>query len=215
MRNQPMYDKSMITTPIIGSIIKMLIKRQYHKYLPDILEWINETTTYYKQNAFYTNELNISRLSDYYPQQLLQNTQVAIVKRCPIPPLAKLGIKSMSAYENWEPSGVQYKDMYFVRKDLKYWNVVHFHELVHTTQWQILKDNAYMNLYGTGIIEQGYRNSPLEEMAWRLQHSFESKSIPFDVNKIVRMELEPYLTQRSYQESQKNCPTQPYCQKDL
>jgi hypothetical protein len=188
-----MYYKPIITTPFISSIVKILVKRQCRKHLPAILEWINEITTYYKQNAPYTSELNISRLSDYYPQQLLQNTQVAIVKRCPLPPLAKFGIKGMSVYETWEPKGVQYKDMYFVRKDLKHWNVVHFHELVHTIQWQILKDKAYMDLYGTGIIEKGYRQSPLEEMAWRLQQSFEYNQTPFDVSNIVRMELEPHL----------------------
>jgi hypothetical protein len=188
-----MYYKSIVTTPIIGSMVKILLKRQYRQRLPAILEWVNEITTYYKQNAPYTSELNLSRLPDYYPQPLLQNTQVAIVKRCPIPPLAKLGIKSMSAYENWEPNGIQYKDMYFVRQDLKHWNVVHFHELVHTIQWQILKDKVYMDLYGTGLIEKGYRQSPLEEMAWRLQQSFEHKQIPFDVSNQVRIELEPYL----------------------
>ncbi len=188
-----MYYKSTVTTPIIGSIVKILAKRQYRKHLPDILEWINETIAYYKQNAPYTSELNISRLSDYYSQELLQKTQVAIVKRCPIPPLAKIGINSMSAYENWEPNGIQYKDMYFVRKDLKNWNVVHFYELVHIIQWQLLKDKAYMDLYGTGIIEKGYRQSPLEEMAWRLQQSFESKQKPFNVSHIVKTELEPYL----------------------
>jgi len=76
-----MYYKSIVTTPIIGSIVKILVKRQCRKRLPAILEWVNEITTYYKQNAPYTSELNISRLPDYYPQPLLQNTQVAIVKR--------------------------------------------------------------------------------------------------------------------------------------
>jgi hypothetical protein len=186
-----MYYKSIITTPVIGSIVKTLVKQQCYKCLPAILEWINEITTYYKQNAPYTSELNISRLSNYYSQQLLQNTQVAIVKRCPLPPLAKFGIKGMSVYETWEPKGVQYKD-------LKYWNVVHFHELVHAIQWQILQEKIYMNLYCTGIIEKGYRQSPLEEMAWRLQQSFEYNKISFDVSNIVRIELEPYLTQCRY-----------------
>ncbi len=90
IRKLIMYYKSIVTTPIIGSIVKILVKRQCRKRLPAILEWVNEITTYYKQNAPYTSELNISRLPDYYPQPLLQNTQVAIVKRCPIPPFAKL-----------------------------------------------------------------------------------------------------------------------------
>jgi hypothetical protein len=57
----------------------------------------------------------------------------------------------------------------------------------------VLKDKVYMDLYGTGIIEKGYRQSPLEEMAWHLQQSFEYKQTPFDVSNRVRIELEPYL----------------------
>jgi len=44
-----MYYKSIVTTPIIASIVKILVKRQCRKRLPAILEWVNEITTYYKE----------------------------------------------------------------------------------------------------------------------------------------------------------------------
>jgi hypothetical protein len=57
----------------------------------------------------------------------------------------------------------------------------HFHELIHILQWRILGPERFLWLYADGLERFGYRNSPLEIMAYELQERFDAERKPFDV----------------------------------
>jgi len=58
---------------------------------------------------------------------------------------------------------------------------LHFHELVHVIQWRLLGPEKFLALYADGLERFGYRKSPLERMAFRLQKRFEREAQPFNV----------------------------------
>jgi hypothetical protein len=54
---------------------------------------------------------------------------------------------------------------------------LHFHELVHVVQWNQLGVDNFLLAYGIGLLQFGYRESPLEQMAYSLQAQFDEGSL--------------------------------------
>ncbi len=46
---------------------------------------------------------------------------------------------------------------------------LHFHELIHVVQWQSLGPERFLKTYAEGLERFGYRNSPLEKMAYEVE----------------------------------------------
>jgi hypothetical protein len=78
-------------------------------------------------------------------------------------------------------AGITYLDTYFVRADHIHDESLHFHELVHVIQWRLLGPEEFLERYADGLERFGYRNSPLEVMAYDLQGRFERDQQPFSV----------------------------------
>ena len=98
-----------------------------------------------------------------------------------MPPLSTMGLSRFSDFERMDAGGITYLDTYFVRAERAHDESLHFHELVHVIQWRLLGPERFLRLYADGLERLGYRNSPLEEMAYSLQHKFEHEAQPFSV----------------------------------
>jgi len=66
---------------------------------------------------------------------------------------------------------------------------LHFHELVHVVQWRLLCAERFLALYADGLEKHGYRDSPLEVMAYDHEARFNSKESPYSVEAEVRQQL--------------------------
>jgi hypothetical protein len=121
-----------------------------------------------------------SRLPDYYDAQLLASTKAVVVERVPMPPLSAMGFDRFSDFERTDAGGMTYLDTYFLRADQIHDESLHFHELVHVVQWRLLGPEGFLALYADGLERFGYRNSPLEVMAYDFQDRFECETQPFD-----------------------------------
>ncbi len=64
-------------------------------------------------------------------------------------------------------------------------NRLHFHELVHIVQWRLLGLERFLAVYADGLERFGWRDSPLEEMAYRLDGLFQRGGAPFSVEQAV------------------------------
>jgi hypothetical protein len=87
-------------------------------------------------------------------------------------------------------SGITFKDTYFVRSDMIESESLHFHELVHVIQWDRLGVNNFLMAYGFGLYHCGYRNSPLEEIAYSLQRRFERNDLPGSLTDFIKNETD-------------------------
>ncbi|MGB8014923.1 MAG: hypothetical protein WCF80_03410 [Pseudolabrys sp.] len=67
---------------------------------------------------------------------------------------------------------------------------MHFHELVHVIQWRMLGPDRFLFLYANGLECFGYRQSPLEAMAYDAEAAFASSTDIFNVEKMVAGKLE-------------------------
>ena len=91
----------------------------------------------------------------------------------PYPPVSDLGLPELEPMARARWSGITFGHMYFVDQDDTS-EATHFHELCHVVQWQALGVPDFLMTYAVGLLAHGYRQSPLEAIAYRLQAEFES-----------------------------------------
>jgi len=107
----------------------------------------------------------------------------------PVPPLTSFGLPELAEFEKGDYAGITFRNTYFLREGSGTDESVHFHELVHVLQWQHLGVDGFLTAYANGLIEHGYRNNPLEVMAYDLQAHFDQGGQPMDVKSFVRSRL--------------------------
>lgn len=81
-------------------------------------------------------------------------------------------------------AGITFGDMYFVQQTHSS-EGIHFHELVHVVQWSALGVRSFLLTYAVGIVQYGYKQSPLEAIAYDLQSKFEQQSVLKSVPQVV------------------------------
>ena len=98
-----------------------------------------------------------------------------------MPPLSAMGLDRFRSFEQMDAGGITYLNTYFIRADQSHAESLHFHELVHVIQWRLLGPERFLALYADGLERFGYRESPLEVMAYELQDRFEHGARAFSV----------------------------------
>ncbi len=154
----------------------MNVLTKLQQSLPAVLKWIDATLEQHRANEVAVSTLGFQRLARHFPQSLLDEARVAVVDKIPIPPLTALGLPELSQFETLDLAGITYKDTFYVNAPNRS-EAVHFHELVHVVQWRRLGEEKFLLAYGAGLIQCGYENSPLEQMAGALQYDFERDTL--------------------------------------
>jgi hypothetical protein len=158
-----------------------MTEQDFRKIYPLVSGWIRNTLAQHAPAARSVASLGFKRLPHYYHQDTLAAAKVIVVPKVPMPPLSAMGLDRFSAFEQMDSAGMTYLDTYFVRTDHAHDESLHFHELVHVIQWRLLGPEKFLALYADGLERFGYRNSPLEEMAYNFQDRFDREAQPFDV----------------------------------
>ena len=106
-----------------------------------------------------------------FPSNFLQGVRVVVSDEVPSPPFEEFGLPGPSPLGDGPFDGITLGSCYFVRKDSERPDL-HFHELVHIVQWQRLDPARFLQTYGVGLLLYGYRDRPLESLAYHLQLEF-------------------------------------------
>lgn len=106
----------------------------------------------------------------------------------PVPPLSRFGLTQFAAWENAEYGGITYLNTFFVTPDFAADASLHFHELIHVVQWRLLGVERFVMAYADGLERFGYRESPLEAMAYDAQARFDRGEVS-DAEALVREAL--------------------------
>jgi hypothetical protein len=141
--------------------------------LPLMECWIRDLHAAHGSRAQPVSCLGFARLADVWPRALLDEALAVSVERVPYPPVSALGLPELEPMAQARWSGITFGDMYFVDED-DTTEATHFHELCHVVQWKTLGAREFLLTYALGLFEHGYRQSPLEAIAYRLQRAFEA-----------------------------------------
>jgi hypothetical protein len=158
-----------------------MTEQEFRAVYPLIARWIKKTLAKHATAARPVASFGFSRLPDYYVAQVLASSKAVVVPRVPMPPLSAMGLDRFRDFEKMNAGGMTFFDTYFVRADHAHDESLHFHELVHLIQWRLLGPEKFLALYADGLERFGYRKSPLEVIAFQLQHRFQREAKPFSV----------------------------------
>lgn len=167
-----------------GSLSGNLV-RKFQQVLPRVREWVDTTIAAHRESAVPVSRMGYARLGGLFPAPLLDRAgAVTVAGDVPFPPLSRLGLTELAAFEAMPIAGVTYRDLFFVRRGHLTESLC-CHELVHVVQWDRLGVDRFLLVYGLGLLQSGYRDSPLEAMAYRLQADFDCGAFPTDLRKRI------------------------------
>lgn len=153
--------------------------------LPLVKQWIDTTLKAHASYARPISDYGFQEIPRYFSQNTLAPVKVVIVEKIPMPPLTQMGLSEFGDFEKGNYTGVTYLDTYFLLPQEAHKESVHFHELCHIVQWKCLGVDKFLMAYAFGLLQNGYRNSPLEVMAYEYQMMFEKKGTPFNIEQQI------------------------------
>jgi hypothetical protein len=153
--------------------------------LPDVGRWVDNVVQQHRRFARPVTSLAFGRLPQYFQFGTLNRAFVVEVDVIPKPPLTALGLHQFEAFEHMDADGITYGDTYFIRRERAADEALHFHELVHIVQWQILGPERFILAYAVGLAGGGYSTNPFEQIAYALQDRFCSSAESFSVEPLV------------------------------
>ena len=161
---------------------------EFRKYYPLLLGWIDTTLRAHTANARTVLSRGFRRLPLFFSTDTLTSAKVVLVDQLPIPPLSSWGLTRFADFEGGTFNGVTYLNTFFLKRDELRNEAIHFHELIHVIQWRILGPEQFLRSYADGLERFGYRDSPLEVMAYDAEAAFIANDI-FDAEKMVARKL--------------------------
>lgn len=162
---------------------------QFRLLLPPLIDWIERTLDAHAARARPVATLGLLRLPQYFSAGQLAAAKVVEVERVPVPPLSALGAPGFEEFETMQAAGITYLDTFFVDQRYAADESLHFHELIHIVQWRLLGPERFLADYAAGLTQFGYRDSPLEVMAYDAQALFDRDPVPFDAEFLVSQSL--------------------------
>jgi hypothetical protein len=162
---------------------------EFAKFYPPLLDWIRATLTGSIRMAQTVASRGFSRLPLYFTENTLTSTKVVLVDPLPMPPLSSMGLARFADFERGDFDGITYIDTIFLKPTQANNENMHFHELVHAVQWRLLGPDRFLLSYANGLECFGYRQSPLEAMAYDAETAFASSTAVFNVEKMVAEKL--------------------------
>jgi hypothetical protein len=166
-----------------------MTEEEFDAKYPLVLKWIQNTLAEHAPRAQSVASLGFKRLPQYFHPDVLASTKVVYVPSVPAPPLSAIGLAQFSDFENMNAAGITYLDTFFSREEMRKNESHHFHELVHVIQWQALGPKSFVAAYADGLERIGYRQAPLEVMAYTLEGVFKNTTASFDAAAVVRQQL--------------------------
>ena len=162
---------------------------EFARIYPPLIAWIRNTLTASAPAAHTIASRGFSRLPLYFTEETLAATKVVLVDPLPIPPLSSMGLARFADFVRGNLDGITYVDTIFLKPTQSNNENVHFHEFVHVIQWRLLGPDRFLLSYANGLECFGYRQSPLEAMAYDAESAFANSTAIFNVEKTVADKL--------------------------
>lgn len=179
----PAFDQTLSENAL--NFIDYRLSSQQKTSYRTFLEWTAELSNFADGIVGTIEAASLPALSLSFSRDFLETKRGVIVQQCPVVPYADIGISAHDVPQGDAVWGLAYSETYFIRREMIAWEPLHFHELVHLTQREILGHSAYVGLHLVGLLFHGYRESPLEKIAYRLQNQFYNARFPVDVQREV------------------------------
>lgn len=161
----------------------------FQKFYPLVDNWIRTTLAAFAETAQSVASRGFLRLPLYFTTKTLASAKVVLIDRLPIPPLSQWGLTQYADFEQSNSNRITYLDTFFLKHAQSRNEAIYFHELIHVIQWKILGPERFLRSYADGLERFGYRDSPLEIIAYDAEAAFATSKDAFDAEKVVAERL--------------------------
>jgi hypothetical protein len=138
-----------------------------NKAVSGMIEWVERTNAIYQEGSKSIKDYHLPHVALYFPDELLNKVHIVPIDQLPIPHLSLLGFKELTDFEQADSRAITLDQMYYIKPSCVEDEKIHFHELIHVLQWQILGKEKFLFIYGLSLLQFGYSENPLEVMARR------------------------------------------------
>mgnify|MGYP001822632094 CR=1 FL=1 len=156
--------------------------------LAKINGWIDETLDDFAREMV-ACKCFAADFREYYKPEFLAASYYVVVPQLPKPDFPELRQLGFGDLIDADFNGITYKNTYFVKQGKERNLNLHFHELVHVVQWQILGAEAFILRYMDEILRYGYEDAPLEKMVYALEDHFVKGNPPLDIRTHVQQKI--------------------------
>ena len=163
--------------------------KEFDKFYPVVVAWLRSTLAVHSSATRTVASCGFPRLPLYFSAETLALAKVVLVDRLPLPPLSSWGLSRFADFERSNPDGITYLDTFFLKQHQSKNEAIYFHELIHVLQWRILGPEKFLRAYADGLESFGYRNSPLEVMAYDAEKRFVLSTVQFNAEQLVTESL--------------------------
>ena len=163
--------------------------QEFQAIFPLVHSWIRETLASHSNAAKPVSSQGFVRLPRYFSVELLASTKFVIVDKAPMPPLSKMGLARYAKFETGDFVSITYLDTFFLKKGRAADERLYFHDLIHVVQWSLLGPERFLATYADDLEKYGYRDSPLEMMAYNAETTFVQSANIFNAEELVASEL--------------------------
>lgn len=153
-----------------------------------IEQWIKETNRLH-QDQRQSCSVFEDEFRGFYSPDFLRTSYFVIVDSLPKPDLPELRQMGFGGFIDMPAAAITYMDTYYVSRPHADNLRLHFHELVHVVQWELLGITNFITRYMLEIQTHGYHQAPLERMAYTLDQHYASGGERLDVSTYVRSEM--------------------------
>lgn len=130
-----------------------------------------------------------SQFSGFYSEHFLDSAYFVVTEDIPKPNFIELREAGLGDFIDMDVNGITYKNTYYVHPRCAGQLRLHFHELVHVVQWNLLGAQDFIERYIKEIQVFGYHDAPLEKMAYALDGHYDRGGNPVDVQNYVRSNI--------------------------
>ncbi|MGS0724760.1 hypothetical protein ACVBKF_01130 [Shewanella sp. 0m-11] len=156
--------------------------------LHDIEKWIDEVNREHGSQRTCCVHLH-EHLRGFYPKAFLEQAFYVVVEELPRPQFLAGQSAVIDNFLNQPLDGITYKNTYYLLPDMAKNLNIHFHELVHVAQWRTLGVAGFITRYMAELAQHGYRNAPLEVIAYGLEDYFMKNGTQLNVLQQVELDL--------------------------
>ena len=160
-------------------------QEEFYKFYPLLDNWLRKTLVAFAGSARKVVSCGFPRLPLYFSTKMLASANVDLVD----PSLSSCALKRLAELERGNFDGITYLDTFFLKHAQSRNEAIHFHELIHVAQWRILGPEGFLYSYANGFERYGYRDNPLEVMAYDAKAVFITSAGTFDEEKFVAEKL--------------------------
>ena len=162
------------------------------KHAPAYHQWVDDLLAKHESSARQIAAYWFKRLPQFFNPETLAVAKCVEADSVPKIPWQEFGLPVPEGMDI-DFEGITFRNTYFLTRREANQESLHFHEMVHVVQWQMLGNDLFPLIYVLEALKGSYRTNFLEVMASNLTHFFIKANEPFNTDFFVAASIGQYL----------------------